>query len=134
MSANTRQSIAIPPMPHPGPFRSRLIPYVNQIKAWRRAGKTWKDVTEELAKLGVKTDPGTACRFIKRWNKKPYAIGAEPEEVSPPPGPSPAATNPGQAAPKPKLTPEEAVEEFKRDCEQRRQQQRRPHPLYQDDD
>jgi hypothetical protein len=68
-------------MKHPGPFRSQLVPYVDQIRAWRRAGKTWKEVTEGLAKLGIKTDPGTACRFMKRVRDKPYPIGAEPDPV-----------------------------------------------------
>lgn len=82
-------------MTSPGPFRSKLIPYVDQIKAWRRAGKTWKEVTEELKKLNVRTDAGSVCRFIKRWNKKPYAIGTEP--IEPPASGSASAT---KSAPK----------------------------------
>jgi hypothetical protein len=81
---NQRLSLPIDAMTSPGPFRSKLIPYVDQIKAWRRAGHTWKDVTQELAKLDVKTDPGSVCRFIKRWTKKPYAIGTEPEDAAGP--------------------------------------------------
>jgi hypothetical protein len=63
----------------PRPFKSKFIPYADQIKAWRRAGKTWKEVTEELGKLGVKADPGNVCRVMGRIKRRPYPIGAEPE-------------------------------------------------------
>jgi hypothetical protein len=81
------------PIRRPGPYRSQLIPYVDQIKAWRRAGKTWKQVTEELAKLNppVKTDPATAYRFIMRWKKRPYPYGKDQA-----PEPAQPATNPQQ--------------------------------------
>src|SRR5690348_6478981 len=80
------------PMNRPGPYRSKLIPHVEQIKAWRRSGKTWEQVTEELAKLGVQTDPGSAYRFIKRWRKKPYVYGSDQApETAATPGPTHAA-------------------------------------------
>jgi hypothetical protein len=97
-------------MKRTGPFHSKLNPHVDQIKAWRRSGKTWQQVTEELAKLGVKTDPASAYRFIKRWRKKPYAYGAdqapEPEKASPP-----VPSGPAQPARAPEPTPTETIEE-----------------------
>lgn len=70
-------------MERPGPYHSKLRKYVDLIKAWRRDDKTWKQVTEELAKLGCKTDPPSVCRFIKRYETRPYAIGAAPEKPQP---------------------------------------------------
>jgi hypothetical protein len=67
----------------PRPFKSKLIPYVDQIKRWRRTGKTWQEVADELEKLGCKSDPGNICRFISRWKRKPYPIGAEPDSSFP---------------------------------------------------
>lgn len=100
------------PMRRPGPYRSQLIPYVDRIKAWRRSGKTWKQVTEELAKLGVKTDPATAYRFIMRWKKRPYPYGKDqaPEPAQPAtdlqplttPASAPAPVQPDAGGKKPK--------------------------------
>jgi hypothetical protein len=61
------------------PFQSKFIPYVNQIKAWRRAGKTWQEVAKELTALGVKADAGNVCRVMGRIKRRPYPLGAEPE-------------------------------------------------------
>jgi hypothetical protein len=66
------------------PFKSKFLPYVDQIKAWRRAGKTWKEVANELTNLGIKADAGNVCRVIGRIKRRPYPLGAEPEpETSP---------------------------------------------------
>jgi hypothetical protein len=61
------------------PFKSKFLPYVGQIKAWRRAGKTWKEVAEELTAMGIKADAGNVCRVMGRIMRRPYPIGAEPE-------------------------------------------------------
>jgi len=61
------------------PFRSKFIPYVDQIKAWRRAGKTWKEVAGALTAVGVKADAGNVCRVMARIKRRPYPLGAEPE-------------------------------------------------------
>ena len=77
--------------PHlkPRPFKSILLPHVVEIKTWRRAGKTWQEVVDELAKRGVRTHVSACCRFIKRYRDHPYPIGAEPEASLPLPLPSP---------------------------------------------
>jgi hypothetical protein len=120
------------PTRHPGPYRSQLIPYVDQIRAWRRAGKTWREVTEALSKLGIKTDPGTACRFMKRVRDKPYAIGTEPVLT---PYHPPAA--PGDAQrPMPPGQPEDTAERVRAELERRtaeRTATRKLKPLTDDD-
>lgn len=66
------------------PFKSKLRDYASVIRAWRRAGYTWKEVSDNLSnKHGIKADPGNLCRFMKRLRKKPYPIGAEPETLPP---------------------------------------------------
>jgi hypothetical protein len=89
----------------PGPYHSKLRCHVDEILRWRRKGFTWKEVTAQLAALKppVKTDPGSVCRFVKRYEKKPYAIGADPRlatiaaPAQPPGSPEPTPTT--------KLTP-----------------------------
>ena len=74
------------------PFQSKLIPFTDQIKSWRRAGKTWQEVADNLADtkyLGYQMAPGPICRFIGRMKRRPYPIGAEP--LPPPPAPPPPA-------------------------------------------
>jgi hypothetical protein len=75
------------PSVQPRPFKSILLPHAQDILAWRRAGKTWQEVVNELAKRNVKTDTSAACRFIERYRRRPYPRGAEPEET---PAPAPA--------------------------------------------
>lgn len=76
----------------PGPYHSKLRRHVDDILRWRREGLTWKEVTAQLAGLQppVKTDPGSVCRFVKRYEKKPYAIGADPRlaAIAAPPQPA----------------------------------------------
>ena len=63
------------------PFQSKLIPFTDQIKSWRRAGKTWQEVADNLADkkyLGYQMAPGPICRFMGRIKRRPYPLGAEP--------------------------------------------------------
>jgi len=66
------------PRSRPGPGHSRLKPFAEQILAWRREGYTWAQVVTELQKKGCVTDEGAVCRFIKRYQVKPYGIGQAP--------------------------------------------------------
>ena len=74
------------------PFQSKLIPFTDQIKSWRRAGKTWQEVAANLADkkyLGYQMAPGPICRFMGRIKRRPYPLGAEP--LTPTPAPPPSA-------------------------------------------
>ena len=56
-------------------------PLTDQIKSWRRAGKTWQEVADNLADkkyLGYQMAPGPICRFMGRIKRRPYPLGAEP--------------------------------------------------------
>ena len=78
------------------PFQSKLIPFTEQIKSWRRAGKTWQEVADNLADkkyLGYQMAPGSICRFIARIKRRPYPIGAEPLTPMPHP-PAKSGNNP----------------------------------------
>jgi hypothetical protein len=66
------------------PFQSRLIPHVQRIRAWRRGGKTWREIAQILTEQGCKTSPSSAYKFMARFRRRPYASEAEPEErISP---------------------------------------------------
>jgi hypothetical protein len=79
------------------PFQSKLIPFTDQIKSWRRAGKTWQEVADNLADtkyLGYQMAPGPICRFMGRIKRRPYPLGAEPLTEPTPPSPAKPGNNP----------------------------------------
>ena len=49
-----------------GPFQSVLWPHVDLIRKMRLTRKTWPQIAEELARLGVRQDPWAVRRFFKR--------------------------------------------------------------------
>ena len=61
------------------PFKSKLRPYVDQIRKWRRAGFTWAEIAEKLGELGCQTHATNLCQFMRRYRKRPFPSGAEPE-------------------------------------------------------
>ena len=61
------------------PFKSKLRPFVDQIRKWRRAGFTWAKITEKLQDQGCKTHATNLCQFMRRYRKRPFPTGAEPE-------------------------------------------------------
>jgi hypothetical protein len=61
------------------PFRSKLRPYVDQIRKWRRAGFTWAAIAEKLEERGCKTYPTKLCEFMRRYRRRPFASEAGPE-------------------------------------------------------
>ena len=92
------------------PFQSKLIPFTDQSKSWRRAGKTWQEVADNLADknyLGYQMAPGPICRFMGRIKRRPYPLGAEPLTPAPTP-PSPA--KPGNS---PQETPSRILERIR---------------------
>ena len=79
------------------PFQSKLIPFTDQIKSWRRAGKTWQEVADNLADkkyLGYQMAPGPICRFMGRIKRRPYPLGAEPLTEPTPPSPAKPGKSP----------------------------------------
>lgn len=100
----------------PGPYHSKLRRHVDEILRWRREGLTWKEVTAELAALKppVKSDPGSVCRFVKRYEKKPYAIGADPRLAAIPVPPQPA--DPSESTSTTKLTPSQIDKDLKKEA------------------
>jgi len=63
-----------------------LRPYVDQIRKWRRAGFTWAAIAEKLAQQGCKTHATNLCQFMRRYRKRPFPSGAEPETTERLPG------------------------------------------------
>ena len=61
------------------PFKSKLRPYVDQIRKWRRAGFAWAEIAEKLGELGCQTRATNLCQFMRRYRKRPFPSGAEPE-------------------------------------------------------
>jgi hypothetical protein len=61
------------------PFKSKLRPFVDQIRKWRRAGFTWAKIAEKLGDQGCKTHAANLCQFMRRYRKRPFPTGAEPE-------------------------------------------------------
>jgi hypothetical protein len=61
------------------PYKSKLRPYVDQIRKWRRAGFTWAAIAEKLEAQGCKTRATNLCQFMRRYRKRPFPSGAEPE-------------------------------------------------------
>jgi hypothetical protein len=61
------------------PYKSKLRPYVDQIRKWRRAGFTWAAIAEKLGELGCRTRATNLCQFMRRYRKRPFPSGAEPE-------------------------------------------------------
>jgi hypothetical protein len=63
------------------PFKSKLRPHVDQIRKWRRAGFTWTEIAEKLGEQGCKTYATNLCQFMRRFRKRPFPSGAEPENA-----------------------------------------------------
>jgi hypothetical protein len=61
------------------PYKSKLRPYVDQIRKWRRAGFTWAEIAEKLEAQDCKTNATNVCQFMRRYRRRPYPSGAEPE-------------------------------------------------------
>ena len=72
MTINAKRSRGIP-------FKSKLRPYVDQIRKWRRAGFTWSEIAAKLEAQGCKTHATNLCQFMRRYRRRPHPCGAEPE-------------------------------------------------------
>ena len=72
MQINVKRSRGIP-------FKSKLRPHVNQIRKWRRAGYTWATIADKLGEQGCATCATNLYQFMRRYRKRPFPGGAEPE-------------------------------------------------------
>lgn len=61
------------------PFQSKLRPYVDQIRKWRRAGFTWAAIAEKLGEQGCATCATNLYQFMRRYRRRPHPSGAEPD-------------------------------------------------------
>jgi hypothetical protein len=64
---------------HGVPCKSKLRPHVDQVRKWRRAGFTWAEIAEKLGDQGCKTNATNLCQFMRRYRRRPFPSGAEPE-------------------------------------------------------
>jgi hypothetical protein len=64
---------------HGIPYQSKLRPYVDEIRKWRRAGFTRSKIAEKLQAQGCQTRATNLCQFMRRYRKRPFPSGAEPE-------------------------------------------------------
>jgi hypothetical protein len=72
MTINAKRSRGIP-------FKSKLRPYVDQIRKWRRAGFTWAAIAEKLGEQGCATCATNLYQFMRRYRRRPFPSGAETE-------------------------------------------------------
>jgi hypothetical protein len=61
------------------PFKSKLRPYVDHIRKWRRAGFTWAAIADRLGEQGCATCATNLYQFMRRYRRRPHPSGAEPE-------------------------------------------------------
>ena len=61
------------------PFKSKLRPYVDQVRKWRRAGFTWAAIADKLGEQGCTTCATNLYQFMRRYRKRPFPTSAEPE-------------------------------------------------------
>jgi hypothetical protein len=61
------------------PFKSKLRPYVDQIRKWRRAGFTWAAIADKLGEQGCATCATNLYQFMRRYRRRPHPSGVEPE-------------------------------------------------------
>jgi hypothetical protein len=106
------------------PYKSKLRPYVDQIRKWRRAGFTWTAIAEKLGEQGCETRATNLCQFMRRYRKRPFPSGAEPETTEPVPVRTTPAKSARRLIPKDASTPyfEQLVdeaEEAAREAEER---------------
>jgi hypothetical protein len=86
------------------PFRSKLEPYFEEIRAARKAKKTWVEIADQL-KGRVETTPQGVFYFFKSKRRKKYALGMEPDEPDQPPASVPAGPAQPAAGVRPRPKP-----------------------------
>ena len=68
----------------PRPWRSLLLPHLDEIRAMRRARRTWREIADHLrATHGIKIAPSNVYRFFKRAaQRKKLPLGFEDEPAT----------------------------------------------------
>ena len=61
------------------PFRSKLNPYFQLIRAMRKSRKTWQEISDEIASKGTKTCPSGVYDYYKRHCRRPVPLGWDEE-------------------------------------------------------
>jgi hypothetical protein len=94
------------------PYRSKLVPFAQQIAVWQREGKTYRQMSELLKEQGVDAHHDTINAFVlsRVRGRKRAILPAEylsgEEVVAPPvPAPRPAAPTPPSTVAKQPFTP-----------------------------
>ncbi len=66
------------------PWRSLLLPHLDEIRAMRRARRTWREIAAHLrATHGIKIAPSNVYRFFKRAvQRKKLPLGFEDEPAT----------------------------------------------------
>jgi hypothetical protein len=109
---------------HGVPYKSKLRPYVDQVRKWRRAGFTWAEIAEKLGDQGCKTNGTNVCQFMRRYRRRPFPSEAEPEITELVPVRLKAAKKARPVSPKDSSTPYfdqlvDEAQEAAREAEQR---------------
>ncbi len=77
------------------PFRSRLEPHVEVIRAERARRRTWAEIAEALRGMGCPITPQGVHQFYRRYLRRGPSWEDQPFQPRPgPPMASPAATPP----------------------------------------
>ena len=63
------------------PFCSKLNPHYDLIKSLRRHRKTWQEIVDALAAIGMKTCQSAVLEYYKRHSKRPHPLGWENENI-----------------------------------------------------
>ena len=68
----------------PRPWRSLLLPHLDEIRAMRRARRTWREIAAHLkATHGIKIAPSNVYRFFKRAvQQKKLPLGFEEQPAT----------------------------------------------------
>ena len=56
------------------PFQSKLVPFTDQIRLWRRQGKPYAEISRLLAEQGTPASPSTVFSFVRVRSKRRQPI------------------------------------------------------------
>ncbi len=56
------------------PFQSKLVPFTDHIRSWRRQGKTYAEISRLLAEQGTPASPSTVFSFVRVRSRRRQPI------------------------------------------------------------